>query len=138
VNDRAADDSGYGLVEVISGFFLLAMIAVAILPSLYNGIANASRQSDTASATRQVNALIESARQQAAGGSCAGVTSAVGAHRYFQGAEIAGTSTPYDFRTVGASGYTCTVGTTNTVTIKAFDQSGASLVSVTAAIYVTS
>ena len=85
------------------------------LPAMYNGIANASRQSDTASATRQLNALIESARQQAAGGSCAGIMSAVAAHRYSQGAEIAASATPYDFGRSGRAVTPAPWATTNTL-----------------------
>jgi prepilin-type N-terminal cleavage/methylation domain-containing protein len=57
------DDDGFGLVEVIIAMLLLAIIAVAILPALWNGIQQSSRQSTTATATRELNALIERARE---------------------------------------------------------------------------
>ncbi|WP_442575418.1 type II secretion system protein [Microbacterium sp. F51-2R] len=55
-------DAGFGLVEVLIAMFLLAVIAVAILPALWQGIAQSATQSSTASATRYLNALIEEAR----------------------------------------------------------------------------
>ena len=49
---RSADAAGFGLIEVIVSFLLLAIIAVVILPVLWNGLANTVRQSDTATALR--------------------------------------------------------------------------------------
>lgn len=57
------DDEGFGLVEVIIAMFLLAIIALAILPALTSGIVVSSQQSTVATATRQLNALVEQARQ---------------------------------------------------------------------------
>lgn len=62
MRDRSADAAGFGLVEMIIAFFLLAIIAVAILPVLYNGIAYSSQQSSTATATRALNSQIEELR----------------------------------------------------------------------------
>jgi prepilin-type N-terminal cleavage/methylation domain-containing protein len=59
--------AGFGLVEVIVAMLLLAIIAVAILPALWQGIQYSAAQSSTATATRHLNALIEEARD---GASC--------------------------------------------------------------------
>ena len=58
---RGTDD-GFGLVEVVIAMMLLAIIAVALLPFLAQGIGQSSTQSVTATATRQLNSLIEEAR----------------------------------------------------------------------------
>lgn len=54
--------SGFSLVEVIIAMFILGLIAVALLPALYNGIRYSSEQSAVATATRHLNALIEEMR----------------------------------------------------------------------------
>lgn len=59
---RARTDDGFGLVEVVIAMLLLAVIALAIMPALWNGILQSTRQSATATATRELNALIEEAR----------------------------------------------------------------------------
>ncbi|MCE9680673.1 hypothetical protein LZP69_16255, partial [Shewanella sp. AS1] len=59
---RSSDD-GLGIAEVIVGMFLLAIIAVAILPALWQGIQYSSEQSSTASATRELNSLVEQIRE---------------------------------------------------------------------------
>lgn len=58
----ARDDQGFSLVEVIIAMFLLAVIALAILPALVQGMRLSSEQSATATATRELNALVEQAR----------------------------------------------------------------------------
>ncbi|GEM_PF-1597966 len=65
---RGADAAGFSLVEVIVAMLLLGIIAVAILPALYQGLQYSSEQSTTATATRHLNGLIEQARQDAACG----------------------------------------------------------------------
>src|SRR5947209_7952552 len=74
---RKPDDEGFGLVEVIIAFFLLAIIAVSILPALVNGIRFSSQQSSVATATRQLNAIVEGLRAGGAPATCAGVQSFV-------------------------------------------------------------
>lgn len=133
---RRADD-GMGLVEVVIAFFLLAIIAVALLPALWSGIQNSVRQSDTATATRQLNALVETARQSAASGSCSGVNTAVATHRYLDGSDVGATATVFDVQTVGPSTYSCAAGATHTFTLTATDKSGVQLATVTATVFVT-
>jgi prepilin-type N-terminal cleavage/methylation domain-containing protein len=136
-SDSFNSEKGFSLIEVIISMFLLGIIAVAILPALWSGITNASRQSDTASATRQLNALVETARDRAAGGSCEGVIAAAALHRYRAGIDVGATASNYDVQTAGPSGYSCTVGATNDLTLVATDQSGVNLASLTATIFVT-
>ena len=59
---RSADAAGFSLVEVIIAMFLLGIIAVAILPALWQGLVISSQQSSTATATRYMNSLVEQAR----------------------------------------------------------------------------
>jgi type II secretory pathway pseudopilin PulG len=57
-------------VEVVIAMLLLGVIAVSLLPALWQGIVLSSQQASTASATRLLNARIEEAR---AGQSCAAI-----------------------------------------------------------------
>ena len=59
---RSSDAAGFSLVEVIIAMFLLGIIAVAILPALWQGLMISSQQSSTATATRYMNSLVEQAR----------------------------------------------------------------------------
>lgn len=61
--DRARVDDGFGLVEVVIAMFLLGLIAVALLPGLLNGLRYSAQQSTVATATRQVNGLLDQVRQ---------------------------------------------------------------------------
>lgn len=65
---RGTDAAGFSLVEVIIAMFLLGVVAVAILPALWQGIRYSSEQSSVATATRHLNGLIEQARQDPACG----------------------------------------------------------------------
>jgi type II secretory pathway pseudopilin PulG len=58
------DSAGFGLVEVVIATLLLGVIAVFLLPALWQGIIVASQQSSTASATRLLNSRIEEARAE--------------------------------------------------------------------------
>lgn len=62
MRDRDAEVAGFGLVEVIVAMLLLAVIAVAILPALWQGIVLSTRQASTATATRYMNSLVDDAR----------------------------------------------------------------------------
>lgn len=65
---RGADAAGFSVVEVVIAMFLLGVIAIAILPTLYQGIRYSSEQSAVATATRHLNGLIEQARETPACG----------------------------------------------------------------------
>lgn len=55
-------ESGFGLVEVLIAVFLLGIIAVALLPALWQGVILSSQQSSVATATRYLNSLVEGIR----------------------------------------------------------------------------
>lgn len=59
---KASSDGGFSLIEVIIAMFLLGLVAMALLPALWQGIAVSSQQSATATATRHLNAIVEKAR----------------------------------------------------------------------------
>ncbi|MFB7890765.1 prepilin-type N-terminal cleavage/methylation domain-containing protein [Microbacterium sp. NPDC056044] len=62
---HSSDAAGFSLVEVVIAMFLLGIIAVAILPVMWNGIAFSSQQANTATATRYLNSVIDQARDSA-------------------------------------------------------------------------
>ncbi|GAA3623110.1 hypothetical protein GCM10022200_01660 [Microbacterium awajiense] len=80
---RRADTAGFSLVELVVAMFLLGIIAVALLPVLWNGIRYSSEQSTVATATRQLNSLVDQARD---GGTCDAVAAATGVNDYMDGA----------------------------------------------------
>lgn len=59
---RSTDAAGFSLVEVIIAMFLLGVVAVAILPALWQGIVFSSQQASTATATRYMNSIVDDAR----------------------------------------------------------------------------
>lgn len=61
---------------------LLAVIAVAIAPAIFNGIRYSSDQTTVATATRQLNSLVDQAHD---GESCASVTAATSARSFVDG-----------------------------------------------------
>jgi type II secretory pathway pseudopilin PulG len=62
---RKPDDEGLGLVEMVIAIFILALIAVALLPALWNGVAQSSTQAKTATATRYLYSIVDRARESA-------------------------------------------------------------------------
>ena len=92
---------GFSLVEVIIAMLILRLIAVALIPALWQGIQLSSKQSIVATATRQLNALVEQMRDDP---SCMTLTAAAATKKFRDGAVVA--SDPYDFKTEGAS-FTC-------------------------------
>jgi type II secretory pathway pseudopilin PulG len=121
---RKPDDEGFGLVEVIIAFFLLAIIAVVILPGLVNGIRYSTQQSTVATATRHLNALVEQARSNP---TCGTLASVAAASTFTDGRGATITSSG----TVG----TCASGSAVSLTLTA-TQSGATLSTVNALVYV--
>lgn len=119
------DDEGFGLVELVIALLLLTVIAVAILPALYNGIRYAASQSSAATATRQLNSLIEQARQVP---SCSSLTNAAATQTFHDGAG-------HPITTSGTVG-TCASGSAVSISLKATAQSGDTLASVSALVYV--
>ncbi|TFD30324.1 hypothetical protein E3T40_15080 [Cryobacterium sp. TMT1-19] len=64
-------ESGFGIIEIIVSMFLLALLAVAMLPLLIQSMTVASRNSKIASATQVVGQQLEQLR--ASGSSCSAV-----------------------------------------------------------------
>lgn len=132
VRRQSRGNDGFSLVEVVIAMFLIGLIAVALLPALWQGISLSSQQSATATATRHLYALIEEAR---AAQSCAGLSAITAPDSIPDGkgamVVIAGT---YDTDT-------CPVGVTPigeaiAVTLTATDSSGAQLARVDAQVYI--
>ena len=71
MNDRGDGAGGFSLVEVVIAMVILGIVAMALIPVLWQGITFSSQQSTVATATRQLNALIEQARD---GQSCAALS----------------------------------------------------------------
>ncbi len=125
---RAHDDEGFGLVEVVIAMFLLAIIAVALLPALWNGIAQSSRQSATATATRELNSLIEEARDAH---TCAALNAITTAQTFY-----AGTQKEFLVRVPSGFSYSCTAKTAVPIKLEAV-QGGVVLAVVEAKVYVS-
>ncbi|MBM7465807.1 type IV pilus modification PilV family protein [Microbacterium esteraromaticum] len=127
---RTRSDEGFGLVEVVIAMMLLAIIAVALLPFLARGISQSSTQSVTATATRELNSLIEEARTAQ---TCAKVNAIRAiADPYFEG-----TNREFSIEapTAGGRNPTCTPKTAVQVSLDAVHDSSI-LVRVDAIIYV--
>jgi len=125
---RKPDDEGFGLVEVIIAMFLLAIITIALLPALMDGIRRGAEQSTTATATRQLNALIDQARQTP---TCANLTTVSASQSFLDGSGHAFTTA----RTTGSS-TTCASGSAATLSLTATDSSGVILATIDALVYV--
>jgi prepilin-type N-terminal cleavage/methylation domain-containing protein len=93
---RDSGDAGFSLVEVVIAMVLFAIVAVAIIPVLWQGIVYSSQQSTVATATRQLYALVESARESP---SCATIAGAAATQTFSDGADR-------EFTTAGSAG-TC-------------------------------
>lgn len=122
---KSGSDDGFSIVEVIIAMFLLAIVAVALLPSLWQGIRYSSQQSAVATATRQLNSLVEQARQAP---SCSTLTSVAATKNFTDGVG----------RTLTSSGTVGSCATKTAVSLKltAVDGSGTTLASTSALIYV--
>ncbi|MGH1525679.1 type IV pilus modification PilV family protein [Leifsonia sp. L25] len=58
----AADEGGFGIAEVLVAMFLLAVIAVAIIPILVQGLRLSVQNATVATATQLANQQIEQVR----------------------------------------------------------------------------
>lgn len=70
-NRCTGQDDGFGIIEIIVSMFLLALLAVAMLPLLMKSMTVASRNSTIASANQIVGQQLEQLR--ASGSSCSAV-----------------------------------------------------------------
>lgn len=121
------DDEGFGLVEVVIAMFLLGIIAVALLPALWNGIVQSTRQSATATATRELNALIEQARDAQ---DCDALDTIAATQTFYTG-----TQREFTVRLPVGFTYSCTSGTAVPISLEAA-QGSVVLASVEAKVYV--
>ena len=126
MRDRSTGAAGFSLVEVIIAMFLLGLVAVAILPVLWQGIQLSTQQSAVATATRQLNSLVEDARQSP---TCTVIANAVATKNGF----VDGSGRA--FSTEGVVHGSCAVGTAVSISLKAV-QGTSTLASVDAFIYV--
>jgi prepilin-type N-terminal cleavage/methylation domain-containing protein len=132
VGERRPATAGFSLVEVVIAVLILGLIAIALLPALVQGLRFSSEQAEVATATHQLNALIEDGRDAH---TCA-VLDAVAPTAYLDGAVVP-VSDPHDFR-VDDAGFVCIPGTVNTIVLTAIDPGGLVLATVTAKVLVDS
>ncbi len=119
------DERGFSVIEVIIGMFLLALIAVALLPALVQGTRLSAEQSAVATATRELNALVEQARETP---TCANLSSVAQSRTVTDGSGRTIT-------TSGAVGTCPAVSKTVKITLTASTASGP-IASTTAIVYV--
>jgi type II secretory pathway pseudopilin PulG len=70
------DDAGFGMVEIVVSMFMLALLAMAVLPLLIQGMTQSVANSTQATANQLVNDRMAVA--QSSGPSCASVTGVAG------------------------------------------------------------
>lgn len=125
MSGRRERDAGLSLVEVVIAMMLLGIIAVALIPPLWQGMALSVQQSSTATATRHLNALVEAARDDPR---CANLDA------------TAATQTIQDGRgqmlTSSGTVTGCAVGATARLQLSVSDASGATLAGTTALVYI--
>jgi prepilin-type N-terminal cleavage/methylation domain-containing protein len=130
MRDRSADAAGFSLIEVIIAMFLLGIIAIALLPALVNGIQYSLEQSTVATATRQLNAMVEDARQDQP--TCGDLAGLIASQTFQDGAGR-------DFTTSGSSGdcIACPIGGGAAIPLELTAvQGGRTLATVSALVYV--
>lgn len=124
-HDTAA--AGFSLVEVIIAMLILGVIAIALLPMLWQGILLSSQQSASATATRHLNSLIEEARETPTCATLGSITAAV----------TIPDGKGADLDIVGAYDVPgCLRGAAVPVTLTATDASGTQLARVDARVYI--
>jgi len=121
-------EEGLGLVEIVIGMLILGLIAISLIPLLWQGIRYSSEQSAVATATRQLNAIVEELRENDPV-TCASVTTAVSPQTFVDGAGRTITST--------GSATPCPASSKSvTVTLTATDDSSKTLATLNAIVYV--
>lgn len=118
-------DEGLGLVEIVIAMFLLGIIAIALLPPLWQGIMFSAQQSSTATATRYMHSIIDDAREQP---TCTYLNSLPSLPAVDDGRGVSMT-------TGGTTVSGCAVGQTATLTLEIVGE-GRVLASTTALIYI--
>ncbi|WP_433862091.1 type IV pilus modification PilV family protein [Streptomyces sp. L7] len=106
----AADEGGFGIAEVLVAMFLLAVIAVAIIPILVQGLRLSVQNATVATATQLANQQIEQVRGATSCASVVAGTITTTSHNVpLKAVRTIGTSCP-------ASGYPITVKVSVSVT----------------------
>ena len=68
---RNPDDEGLSLIEIVVAMFILALLSVAFLPLLVQGVRQSAQTATIATATQLANARMDAERAQAqAGANC--------------------------------------------------------------------
>ena len=75
-SDRSEHDSGFGLIEIVVSMFILALLAIALLPLLVQGLRQAANGTTLATATQLVSEKMQLA--QSKGPNCASVAATAG------------------------------------------------------------
>lgn len=125
---RSADAAGFSLIEVVIAMVILGFIAIALLPVLAAGLRYSTEQAQVASATRELNALVERVRSTP---TCA-TLNAVAAPTRFQEGDVV-PSGPYDYESEG-SGFICNSAGLKHLDLTATTPSGDVLITVSAEI----
>jgi len=105
--------AGFGLVEVVVAMFLLAMLAVAFLPFLVQGITQSAANGTFAAATQLVNKEMEDARART---TCSALTGSTFSVLDPRGVTLRVARTVGGTCPVAASSYPVTVPVSVTVT----------------------
>jgi len=79
-NESHANDAGFGLIEIVVSMFMLAILAIAFLPVLVEGLKQSVATSTTATATQLVAERMQLA--QAKGPVCADVAVLAGTSQF--------------------------------------------------------
>lgn len=75
-SDRSENESGFGLIEIVVSMFILALLAIALLPLLVQGLKQAANGTTLATATQLVSEKMQLA--QSKGPVCASVAAIAG------------------------------------------------------------
>lgn len=62
LDDRHSNDDGFGLVEIVVSIFILAILSLALLPLLINGVKQTTNNVTLAAATQLVDQQINAAQ----------------------------------------------------------------------------
>ena len=126
---RISQSDGFSLVEVVIAMLILGLIAVALIPPVWQGLQLSSKQSTVATATRQLNALVEQMRDNPA---CTNLSAVATPKKFRDGAVVAGN--PYDFQTATVA-FTCSSKALVPIQITATDMAGTVVATVTARVF---